>query len=235
MRLIVPLLLALTALPASAQTARDADGFTTVTLVESAQRDVPRDRLKITLRVEEIGPDPAAVQAAVNRRVAAAVERARAVAGIRVETGGYWVGEEAARNAPTRWRGNQTLTLITGNPSALLPLAGELQASGLLAAGQAWELTPGAARQVEDELTAEALQRARQRAEFVAREMGLAVVRFAGIAVGGAGRDLPQPMPRMMAAPASASFSSAPPPMVAEAGEQTVVVNVQVEVLLRPR
>ena len=234
MRPFAPLLFALAlAVPAAAQTAPDADGFTLVTLSESAQRDVPRDRLRVTLRAEETGPDAAAVQAAINRRVAAAVERARATAGVRVETGGYWVNEERPRGAPARWRGNQTVTLSSGNPSAVLPLAGELQKSGLLAAGVTWELTPGAVRQVEDELTGEALQRLRFRAELVAREMGLAVARIAKITVGSAGRDRP-PVARPMAMAASGSPDSAAP-MVAEAGEQTVTVSVQAEILLKPK
>ncbi len=233
MRLIVPLLLALAVTPASAQTAPEADGFTVVTLSESAQRDVPRDRLRVTLRAEEAGPDAAAVQSAINRRVAAAVERAKAVAGVRVETGGYWVNEERPKDAPARWRGNQTLVLSSGNPSAVLPLAGELQQAGLLAAGVTWELTPGAVRSVEDELTGEALQRLRFRAELVAREMGLAVARIAKISVGSAGRDRP-PTPRPLAAAAAASPDPAPS-LVAEAGEQTVTVSVQAEILLKPK
>jgi predicted secreted protein len=236
MRTRLALALIALALPAAAQTPtsppRDADGFTVVELSESAQRDVPRDRMRVTLRIEEAGPDAASVQAAVNKRAAAAVERARAATGVRVETGGYWVNEERPKSGPARWRGHQTLTLITGNPSAALPVAGELQQAGLLAAGVAWELTPGAVRQIEDELTTEALHRLRERAQLVAREMSLTVVRFNQLTVGQAAREAPRPMPMAVAGgpPAPAA-----PSMVAEAGVQTVVVNVQAEVLLKPK
>ena len=232
MRTISTLVLLALALPAAAQTpsppSRDADGFTVVTLSESAQRDVPRDRLRVTLRAEEVGPDVASVQAAINRRIAAAVERAKAATGVRVETGGYWVNEERPKSGPARWRGNQTLVLSTGNPSAALPVAGELQQAGLLAAGVAWELTPGAVRQIEDELTTEALHRLRERAALVAREMSLNVVRFNQLTVGQAAREGARPM-------AAAAGGSGDKAMIAEPSMQTVVVNVQAEVLLKPK
>ena len=221
------------ALPAAAQTApsRDADGFTTLVLSESAQRDVRRDRVRVSLRAEEVGADPAAVQAAINRRMTAALERARGVATVRVETGGYWVGEERREGAPARWRGNQTLTLVATDPAPALALAGELQQAGMLAAGIGWDLTPDAQRKVEDELVTEALARLRARADMVAREMNLVVARIGRMWVGDAATDRPMPMAR--GAPMAMSAAAALP--VAEAGDQTVRVAVRAEILLRAK
>jgi predicted secreted protein len=244
------LTLALAAPAAGQVPGRDAEGFTVLALTETVQRDVRRDRLKISLRAEDVGGDPAAVQAAINRRVAAAVERARKVAGVRVETGGYWVGEERAAGQPVRWRGSQTLTLTAADATPALALAGQLQ-SGIisdgppppgsdpekrawLASGMSWELTPESARKAEDALTAEALRRLRARAETVAKEMNLQVARFARIGVGEAAADGPTPMPRMRAAPMAATAVAAPP-VVAEPGDQTVSVTVSARVLLKPR
>jgi predicted secreted protein len=233
MRVLALLTALLLAPPLAAQTpsSRDADGFTTLVLSESAQRDMRRDRVRVTLRAEEVGGDPAAVQAAINRRMTAALDRARAVPGLRVETGGYWVGEERRENAPVRWRGNQTMTLVASDPAPALALAGELQQAGMLAAGVGWELTPEALRKVEDELVGEALARLRARAEMVAREMNLVVVRTGRMWVGDAATDRPMPMARG----APMAMAAAVPPIAAEAGEQTVRVAVRAEILLRAK
>jgi predicted secreted protein len=232
MRVIAVLTVLALALPAAAQAqARDADGFTTLVLSESAQRDVRRDRVRVSLRAEEVGGDPAAVQAAINRRMTAALERARAVAALRVETGGYWVGEERREGAPVRWRGNQTMTLVATDPAPALALSGELQQAGMLAAGIEWDLTRDAQRKVEDELVSEALARLRTRADMVASEMNLVVARFGRMWVGDAATDRPMPMARGAMAMSAASA----PPVAAEAGDQTVRVAVRAEILLRAK
>jgi predicted secreted protein len=232
MRVIAVLTVLALALPAAAQAqARDADGFTTLVLSESAQRDVRRDRVRVSLRAEEVGGDPAAVQAAINRRMTTALERARAVAGLRVETTGYWVGEERREGAPVRWRGNQTMTLVATDPAPALALSGELQQAGMLAAGIEWDLTRDAQRKVEDELVSEALARLRTRADMVASEMNLVVARFGRMWVGDAATERPMPMARGAMAMSAASA----PPVAAEAGDQTVRVAVRAEILLRAK
>jgi predicted secreted protein len=45
-------------------------------LSQTAERSVLRDVLRIELRVEETGADPLAIQSAINRRMAAALDRA---------------------------------------------------------------------------------------------------------------------------------------------------------------
>src|SRR5579883_3432339 len=76
---------ALAAAAVAAQTPAPAE--TVLHLSETAERKVVRDWLRAELRVEENGADPLALQAAVNRRMAAALDRARQVQGIEVETG----------------------------------------------------------------------------------------------------------------------------------------------------
>src|SRR5271166_3732182 len=114
--------LALAALPAAAQTG--APPGTVLHLTQTAERKVVRDLLRVELRVEETGADPLALQAAVNRREAAALDRARQVQGVEVETGGYAVDEERPQNGPSRWRASQSLILTSKAVDALLKLAG---------------------------------------------------------------------------------------------------------------
>src|SRR5262245_48756669 len=86
--------------------------FTKVRLVETAQRTVRQDRLRAILRAEVTGPDARRVQAEINRRMTAAVDRAKASTSIKVETGSYSLYEERPPNAALTWRGQQSLALI---------------------------------------------------------------------------------------------------------------------------
>ena len=63
--------------------AQGAEPQTTVLhLSQTAERMVLRDLLRIDLRVEETGADPLAIQTAINRRMAAALDRAHQVQGV---------------------------------------------------------------------------------------------------------------------------------------------------------
>ncbi len=233
----VILMILAAALPAAAQPARADDGLTIVALTESAQRDVPRDRLRLQLRVEQTASDATRVQGEINRRMNAALEKARAVAEpgkLRVETGGYWIYQERPQDAPARWRGAQTLTLVGSDTAAILPLAAQLQQEGFLMSQMGWELSNDARRKHEDELTTEAIERLRARSELIARAMNGALVRFSKIGVGSVGGERPPPM-AMRAAPAPmGAGAAASAPVAAEPGIEQVQVNVQAEILVKP-
>jgi predicted secreted protein len=216
---------------APAQTAPEHEaGATVLRLSETAERILKRDRLRFDLRVEATGTDPSRLQGEINRRMTAALERAKANPAVRVETGGYSVYEERPQNAPSRWRGSQSLALIGREFGPLLQLAGELQGDGLIASGLSYGLDRATARTAEDELTEEALKRVRERAERIAAGMGLTVARIRDVRAGNvdAGRGPPMPMRAMAAAAPGA------PPPVAEAGETTVQLTVEIEAVLAP-
>jgi predicted secreted protein len=206
--------------------AQDADRQTTVLhLSQTAERSVMRDLLRVELRVEETAADARSVQTAINRRMAAALDRARQVQGVRVETGSYNVGEERPQNGPARWRGSQSLSLIGKDADATLKLAGALQSDGLSTTSLAYEVSPETVRGAEEDLTAQALAALDHRAASIAGYTHLAVLRYRDLRVGNAetgGR----PMPRM------AAMATAAP--VAEPGEAVIRVTVEAELLLSP-
>jgi predicted secreted protein len=205
---------------------------TVLRLSETAEKPVRRDRLRAELRVEVTGANPRAVQDEVNRRMAAALERVRVVPTVKGETGAHGIWEERPQNAPPRWRAMQAV-ILTGRESVdLLQLVGELQGDGLLLGTLQHELTPEAARAVEDELTRTALQRLHERAEKVAQAMGLEVARWKEVRVGSAGGQVPRPPMPIQAMRADAKAGMAPP--VAEAGEAPVRLTVEGEVVLQP-
>jgi predicted secreted protein len=206
--------------------AQDTDQRATVLhLSQTAERTVTRDLLRIELRVEETGADARSVQTAINRRMAAALDRTRQVQGVRVETGAYNVGEERPQSGPVRWRGIQSVVLTGRDMDLMLKLAGGLQSDGLSTSSLAYEVSPETVRGAEEDLTAEALAALDHRAGSIAGNMRLAVLRYRDLRVGNAetgGR----PMPRL------AAMAAAVP--VAEPGEAVIRVTIEAELLLVP-
>jgi len=206
--------------------AQDAEQHMTVLhLSQTAERSVIRDLLRIELRVEETGADARSVQTAINRRMAAALDRVRQVQGVRVETGSYNVSEERPQNGPAHWRGSQSVILTGKDADSMLKLAGVLQSDGLSTSSLTYDISPETVRGAEEDLTAEALAALDHRAASIADRMHLAVVRFRDVRVGNAetgGR----PVPRF------AAMATAAP--VAEPGEATVRVTIEAELLLAP-
>jgi uncharacterized protein len=198
---------------------------TVLHLSQTAERKVVRDLLHIELRAEETGADPLALQSAINRRMAAALDRAHEAQGIGVETGTYAVNEEQPQNGPSRWRGSQSVILTGKDADAVLKLAGALQSDGLLMSSLGYEVSPESVRGAEEDLTAEALAGLDHRAASIADRMHLSVLRYRDLRVGnaetGAG-----PMPRF------AAMAMAAP--VAEPGEAVIRVTVAAELLLGP-
>jgi predicted secreted protein len=223
-------LLAMPALAAPPPPPPADDGLTVLHLSESADRSIRRDRLRVHLRVETTAANAKLVQADINKRMASALGKVKAVAGVKPETGGYSVYEERQQNVPSRWRGSQSLTLLDQDFAELLTLVGDLQNDGLAVSSLAFELSPETARAAQDELTNEALNRLRERAERIAVDLHLSFQRYRDIRVGNVGGDRPVPM-RAMAMAADAK-QAAPP--VGEAGDATVQVSVDADVVLGP-
>ena len=205
-----------------------------LTLGESAERLVQQDRLIVSLRAEATGANAANVQAEINRRMEAAIARARQTAGVTVETGGYWVHEERPQNQPRRWRGVATLELSGTDAAAVTTVAGALQEAGLAMSGMRFELRRETARAAEDELTTEALQRLRVRAERAADALGLRVTGFKAVRLGAVGGE-PPPRPVMMRAQMAMADAAAAPPPSAEPGRTPVRVSVEADVVLGPK
>jgi len=196
------------AVPALAQapSAAGDEDSTLLHLNQTATREVAQDRLTIEIRADVTGADAGSVQAAVNRRMATAIERAKAAPSVRTETRGYWVQQERPANAPARWHGVETLALIGTDAAAVLKLAGTLQQEGLVMSRLSYDVAPDTAKSIEDELTTSALQRLKDRVDRIAKDMGVAVRNFKALRVGNVGGNI-QPRPFLMrqaASPAAA-------------------------------
>jgi predicted secreted protein len=202
---------------------------TFIHLTDQAERAIERDRLHAVLRAEATGSDARQVQAQINQRMTAALDRIHKVAGIAAETTGYNVYQEHRDKLAPLWHGSQGVSLTGTDATALLSLVGDLQQQGLVMSNLAYELQPETARRAEDALTTEALGRLKRRAENVAETLGLKVDRFRVIHISNAGEESPRPMMRAMAA------APAAPPPVAEPGTAQVSVTVEADIVLMPK
>jgi predicted secreted protein len=211
--------------PALAHAQSGGEQPTVLHLSQTTERKVVRDLLRVELRAEETGADPLALQSAINRRMASALDRAHQVQGVEVETGTYAVNEEQPQNAPWRWRGSQSVILTGKGADAVLKLAGSLQSDGLLMSSLAYEVSPEMVRGAEEDLTAEALAGLDHRAASIADRMHLAVLRYRDLRVGNADTG-GGPMPRF------AAMAMAAP--VAAPGEAVIRVTVAADLLLGP-
>ncbi|MDO9502263.1 SIMPL domain-containing protein [Falsiroseomonas sp.] len=192
-------------------------------IAETAEVTRAPDEVVATLRAEARAGTAAAAQEAVNRGIAAAVERARAVEGVQVSTGGYWTARVDDARA---WQASQSLTLRGQAAPALLELAGTLQGQGLAMVSLDWRLTRQTARLAREEASGLALDALRRRAATVAGQLGLELVGLREVRI-----DVPEagPRPMMMAARAGAA---AP---VAVAEDAVVSATVAAVAVLRPR
>jgi predicted secreted protein len=203
---------------------------TSLYLQESASRDVGQNVLVATVQAHAEAASPSDAQTAVNRDMAAAVERVQAVSEVRAATGSYSVYQRRDRdNKLVGWIAEQDLRLTSEDPSALLQLVGGLQEAGLNLNGLGWQVDEATRRKVQDELTIEAIGTLRQRAAAIAESVGMRVANIDTLRVGGA-MEGPRPMMAMRAE----AMAGAPPP-TALPDLETVSANVEAEIVLSPR
>lgn len=206
---------------------------TVVHLTERAERQMARDRLTAILRADAEGLDPAKVQDEINRRMQGALNQAKGVTTVKVESGSYSVYRQPppAQNPTTaeKWVASQTMILTGTDFAPALALIGTLQGAGLTIESLTFDVAPETLRSIQDEMTTEALAALRTRAEHVAAGMSMRVARYKTLDVGNVTtQDIHPPVPiRMMKAAVAAE---APP--ATSAGESTAFLEVDAQVVL---
>lgn len=236
--LVAPTFFALTAAPGFAQPAPVREG-TVLSLSETAEREVAPDLLRARLFASATAATATSAQAQVNAMMEKALATVRRL-GLSAETMTYNTWEETQRPVPVqpgqppapppqpRWRAQQQLSLVAGDPAKVLQAVGALQADGLGVQQLAYELSRAKRRSLEDELTREALARLKGRAELSAAALGLTFTGWSTIRLGGSVSAPPVQMQRLRAEAASAM-----PVPQAEAGPQLVVFTVDGEAILK--
>jgi predicted secreted protein len=221
------------AVPAAA--AEPEPSPTVLQLNQTAERMVPRDRLTINMRVEVAGTDRVRVQAELNRRMSAALDKVKVVRTVEVASGNYQTEERTPPGSgekplPPPWHAFQDLILIGRDFAALLNLAGQLQADGLTIGDMNFDVAPETLRAAQRSLTDDALSALTARAREIAETLRLKVARIVTLRVGNATQPLGV---RPMMMQARALEATAPPPAAA-AGNGTIALTVDAEIALVP-
>jgi predicted secreted protein len=199
-----------------------------VTVTASATSNVANDRMHAFLRAEVDNADATQAANDVNARMARALTRARAVAGVEVSTAGYSSYQVTEQNRPPRWRVAQTLVLESGDFALLSGLVSKLQGTdGLVLAGLNFTVSDATRRAAEASLTQQAIRNWQERAQSAAHGFGAAGWRTGRITIQTNDYGRPQPMFRAQGvAPASAA------PVAVEGGMSDVTVTVSGEAIL---
>lgn len=197
--------------------------FDVVSLEAQASREVANDQLVAVLAIELHGPDPVALAATANRRMAEALKLAAAVPAVEARSGNYQTFPRHDRNQRIEaWQLSQELRLESRDFAAATRLIGRLQDS-LVVRSMAVQLSPAARRAAEDALIPEAIAAFHARAELVRAAMKAAGYRIRSLNIGTGGATPPRPFEaRAMAQP-----------VAVEPGESQVTVTAGGSIQLR--
>ena len=193
-----------------------------VNLSASAQGKAANDILVAVLFNRSEGPSAEPLAAEVNKAISAAIELARKVPEITVQTLDYQTFPTYQNQKVTGWSVQQSIRLESKNTQKLSHLIAELQKT-LKVESINYQVSPEILRITEDRLMSEALKAFQQRAELVTRELGRKRYRVVALEVNTGGAT---PPPFRPGARAMAMDVVAAPPAI-EAGEQSVTVTVQ--------
>jgi len=232
LRALSPIIIAFATLSSDALAQAVIDAAPTpqpiVTVTASATSNVANDRMQAMLRAEADNADAAQAASDVNARIARALSRARAVAGVDASTTGYSSFQITEPNRPPRWRVSQTLVLEGSDFAALAGLVSRMQATdGLVLSALNFSVSAATRRAAEDALTQQAIKNWQQRAQSAAQGFGSATWRAGRITIQTNDFGRPQPMLR-----ASMAAADARAPVAVEGGMSEVTVTVSGEAIL---
>jgi predicted secreted protein len=240
LRVACTALAAAVSLGAAAQTAPAPQNV--VVLNASATLDVNKDWLTIVFSTTREGPDAATVQAQLRQALEAALLEARKIAKpgqVEVQTGAFSLFPRYAPPTPKQassgtppgisgWQGSTELVVEGRDMQAIAQLSGRIQS---LSIGRvASSLSREARQKVEGEVTAQAIDRFRARADAVTRQFGYSGYGVREVSVSS---DQPQGMPMVYARQMAMRSGAEDAALPVEAGKATVTISVSGSVQMK--
>ncbi len=220
---------ACTALPGAVQAAPAADlNYNLIDFSVQARREVGNDLMQATLFAESVGSNPGELAAIVNKRLAAAVGKAKAVQTVKVESGNYNSWANYQKGKQDGWRTRAELRLESRDFAALAELIGRLQAGDMQLGGMQFVISPSLRSQVEAELTKEAVAAFQARADLVRQSLSAQTSRIVTLRLDAQAPQPPRPMFRARAM--AAMEEAAAPPAEAGTGEIVIIASGTVQV-----
>jgi predicted secreted protein len=218
--------------PAFSQNNRMETPQNVVSLQAQGSLEVQQDVLLITMNTTRDGADATVVQTQLKAALDAALAEAKKVAQpgqLDVRTGNFSLYPRHGRDGKiSGWQGSTELVLEGRDFARISQLAGRINT--LTLGNVSFGLSREARSRVEAEVTAQAIERFRAKAQDITKGFGFAGFTVREVSVnandqGFVGR------PRMMAMEAKAMSADAPVPV--EAGRSTVVVTVSGSVQMK--
>lgn len=215
-----------TALAAAAQVVQVPPPQGVLNLSASASVEVTKDVLVVTFATTREGPDATAVQNELKRALDAALAEAKRVAQpqqVEVSTGNFSLYPRYAPKGGTiaGWVGRAELVVQGRDMATIGALTGRITTMSV--AGVGHRLSRDAQRQVEAEVTAQAIARFRTLAGELAKQFGYQGFTLREVSVSTSG-DGDHPMPVMRAGGMVAAADAAPLPV--EPGKGSVSASV---------
>jgi len=200
----------------------DSSNYDRINFQVSAIGEVENDTLVVIMYSERSGQTPSALADEVNRNISWAVDRAKKIRAIKVQTLDYRQDPLYKNQTISGWKIRQSIRLETTEVASLSTLVGELQGR-LAVASLRYTVSTMHHRKVEQGLIAEALKQFRIHGEQIATELGRTGYRIVNMDVVTRGRS---PAPDRIRATAMMADSSGGSPPAIEPGVQTVSVQV---------
>ena len=144
--------------------------YNLVNLSVQAERDVPNDLMRVTLKASHQGDSPADVAESINQTMSWALGKAKSVTSVKSETQHYQTHPVYEKTKIRAWRGSQHLQLESKHFSELSELTRELQ-SKLAVSSMQFVPTRETRESVETGLINEAIAKFSQRAEQVQQQL----------------------------------------------------------------
>ncbi|TXH49582.1 MAG: DUF541 domain-containing protein [Burkholderiaceae bacterium] len=214
--------------PAGPQPAQSAPGHPgarggpTLRLEAQAQREVTDDTVTATLFVERDGPQPAPLQSGVNAVLQTALADLKSDPQLQVRSGGYSTRPRYARDGRNDgWKVRADVVVESADAAAVSRAVTQV-AGRLNVAGIGFRLSTERRAQTENDLTAEAAARFKEKARLAAKALGYADFELVDV---GLNTGMPPSPPIQARAMAMAVQSEAAVPVPIEPGRSQVSVT----------
>lgn len=207
-----------------------------VVLTTSANLEVTKDLLTVTLNAVRDGADASSVQTAVKQVLDAALGEARKAAqpsALDVRTGNFSLYPRYSRDGRiSGWQGNAELVLEGRDAQRVAQAAGKLQGMSMNITSVGYSLSRELREKHEAAVTAEAIKKFQAKAAEVSKQFGFGSYTLREVNVQ-ANEPGFSPMPRMMSMAAAKAPESADATLPVEPGKGNIVVTVNGSVVLK--
>lgn len=197
----------------------------------SANEEVKNDTVTAVLYAQREGSDSSSLAETVNKDITWAIEMARKVPAIKVQSKDYQTFPLYSKQTLTGWRVRQSISLETRDTKALSELLGQLQ-QRIAIQSISYSISPERRQEVEKQLISEALSQFKERADMVTKQLNRPDYRIVNLDINTGNGSPVYPMARgamMMDEKASVS----PPTLETGTNMLTVTVNGTIELKIQ--